>query len=163
MPIKELSNWNKLSEEEISKAFKEINEHPIKLVTREITFNLFITNPIEFLENIIKLWCCKPVFNKNKTNNNEDNNLINSWEDKQYKLSIIELLISLNIPLNIIIYCIEKIIQKQIKSRNNNIYKKHPTYKCISTPYEISSFESKLFHFLYSYILLNPSNSKNDK
>ena len=119
LPIKEISNWNKLSEEEISKALKEINGHPIKLVIREIAFNLFITNPVEFFENIIKLWCSKPAYNKDKANIDDNNNIINACIDKQYKLSIIELLISLEIPLNIILYCVEKIIQNQIKSRNN--------------------------------------------
>ena len=147
---------------EISKALKEINGHPIKLVIREIAFNLFITNPVEFFENIIKLWCSKPAYNKDKANIDDNNNIVNAYVDKQYKLSIIELLISLEIPLNIILYCIEKIIQNQIKSRNN-IYKKHSTYKIISTPYDQSVFESKIFHFLYSYILLNPLNSKNIK
>ena len=161
LPFKEMSNWNKLSEEEISKAQKEINSHPIKLVVREIAFNLFITNPIEFIENIIKLWCYIPSYDVNKENN-INNNIVNASIDKQYKLSIIELLISLEIPLNIIIYCLQKIIQKNINSRKN-IYKKHSKYKCLSTPYDISVFESKLFHFLYSYILLNPSNSGNDK
>ena len=155
LPLKEMSSWNKISEEEISKAQQEINKQPIKLVVREIAFNLFITNPTEFIENIIKLWCCK-----NDPNN--EGNIINACIDKQYKLSIIEFLISLEIPLNIILYCIGKIIQKNIKNRNN-IYKKHSVYKIISTPYDLSIYESKIFHFLYSYILLNPSNSSNDK
>ena len=159
LPYKEMSNWNKLTEDEILKAQKEINENPIKLVIREIAFNLFISNPQEFIENIIKLWCCKHNINKN---NNKADNIINSSEDKQYKLSIIELLISLGIPLNIILYSSGKLIQNKIKLRNN-IYKKNSTYKCISTPFDLSLFESKVFHFLYSYILLNPSNSTNDK
>ena len=53
LPLKEISNWNKLSDEEILKAKREINKQPIKLIIREIAFNLFITNPIEFFENII--------------------------------------------------------------------------------------------------------------
>ena len=159
LPYKEMSNWNKLTEDEILKAQKEINENPIKLVIREIAFNLFISNPQEFIENIIKLWCCKHNINKN---NNKAENITNSSEDKQYKLSIIELLISLGIPLNIILYSTGKLIQNKIKLRNN-IYKKNSTYKCISTPFDLSLFESKVFHFLYSYILLNPSNSTNDK
>ena len=158
LPLKEISNWNKLSDEEILKAKREINKQPIKLIIREIAFNLFITNPIEFFENIILLWYHQPSIN-----NKNDNNKINVTIDKQYKLSIIELLISLEIPLNIILYCIGKILQKNIKNKNN-IYKKDSIHKCISTPYEISLFESKLFHFLYSYILLNPTTiEKNDK
>ena len=157
LPLKEVSNWNKLSDEEIIKAKNEVNKQPIKSIVREIAFNLFITNPLEFFENIIILWCHKPL-----ANNKKNNNKINVTIDKQYKLSIIELLISLEIPLNVILYCINRILQKNIKSKNNP-YKKDSTYKCISTPYDISLFESKLFHFLYSYILLNPSNGdKND-
>ena len=150
LPLKEVSNWNKLSDDEILRAKNEINKQPIKAIVRDIAFNLFITNPIEFFENIIILWCHKPV-GKKKNNNKK----VNVTIDKQYKLSIIELLISLEIPLNIILYCTDKILKKNIKSKNNP-YKKDSKYKCISTPYDISLFESKLFHFLYSYILLNP-------
>ena len=158
LPQKEISNWNKLSDEEILKAKREINKQPIKVIVREIAFNLFITNPIEFFENIILLWYHKP-----SVNNKNIINKVNVTIDKQYKLSIIELLISLEIPLNIILYCIGKILQKNIKNKNNN-YKKDPIHKCISTPYDISLFESKLFHFLYSYILLNPTTTeKSDK
>ena len=153
LPLKEISNWNKLSDEEIFKAKEEINKQPIKLLIREIAFNLFVTNPIEFIENIIMLWYHKPFIN-NKNNNTTK---VNATIDKQYKLSIIELLISLEIPLNIILYSIGKIIQKNIKKKNN-IYKKDAAFKCISTPYDISLSESKLFHFLYSYILINPIN-----
>ena len=148
--LKEASNWNKLSDEEILKAKREINKNPIKIIVREIAFNLFITNPIEFFENIILLWYHK------SSNNNKNSNKVDVTIDKQYKLSIIELLISLEIPLNIILYCVGKILQKNIKN-NNNSYKKDSSFKCIATPYEISLFESKLFHFLYSYILLNPT------
>ena len=154
LPYKETSNWNKLSDDEILKSKKEINKQPIKMIVREIAFNLFITNPIEFIENIITLWCYKTSTN----NKNNNANKVNVTIDKQYKLSIIELLISLDIPLNIILYCVSKVLQKNTKK---NIYKKDPTFKCISTPYDTSLFESKLFHFLYSYILLNPNNGEN--
>ena len=105
------------------------------------------------------LWCHKPF----KNNKNNVNN-VNATNDKQYKLSIIELLISLEIPLNIILYSIGKILQKNLQNTNkNNVYKKDSTFKCISTPYDISLSESKLFHFLYSYILINPiKQEKND-
>ena len=157
LPFKEESNWNKLSDEEILNAKNEINNQPVKKLIREIAFNLFITNPIEFIENIIMLWCHKPF-----TNNKNNKNVVNATNDKQYKLSIIELLISLEIPLNIILYSIGKILQKNLQSKNN-VYKKDSTLKCISTPYDISLSESKLFHFLYSYILINPiKQEKND-
>ena len=157
LPLKEISNWNKLSDEEILKAKEEINKQPIKLLIREIAFNLFVTNPIEFIENVIMLWYHKPFIN----NKNSNTTKVNATIDKQYKLSIIELLISLEIPLNIILYSIGKIIQKNIKKKNN-IYKKDAAFKCISTPYDISLSESKLFHFLYSYILINPINLENN-
>ena len=86
---------------------KEINGHPIKLVIREIDFNSFITNLVEFFQNIIKLWCSNPAYNNDKANIDDNNNIVMACVDKQYKLSIIELLKSLEIPLNIILYCIE--------------------------------------------------------
>ena len=68
-----------------------------------------------------------------------------------------ELLISMEIPLNIIIFCLGKVIQRKISSiSKDKRYIKSKENKCFITPYEYSLFEAKFFHFIYSYILLNP-------
>ena len=146
LAFQEIETWNKISDEEIKKTKEDINKQPINKIIIEIALNLFITNPIEFIENILLIWYMT----------SSSNNKMNASIDKQYKLSIIELLISLDIPLNLILYCIGKIIQKNNSRLKNQIYKKDYIYKCISTPYQISLYEAQILHFIYSYILLNP-------
>ena len=119
-------------------------------MTSKICKNLFIANPVDFIETLINIWC----FNSSQIQNNHSRNLN---KDKQYKLSIIELLISLQIPLNIILFSLGKIYQKKINSINKEKrYQKNKQSKCFITPYEFSLYEAKFFHFIYSYILLNP-------
>ena len=63
----------------------------------------------------------------------------------------------MKIPLNIILFCLGKVIQKKISSiSKDKRYIKNREHKCYMTPYEFSLFEAKFFHFIYSYILLNP-------
>jgi hypothetical protein len=59
----------------------------------------------------------------------------------------------MEIPLDVIIFCIGCIMQKQVYLRKD-IYKKKD--KVYETPANISQYEAKLLHFIYSYILLNP-------
>ena len=61
----------------------------------------------------------------------------------------------MNIPLNLILYCINQILIKKLKLAEM-IYKKAKKNQKINTPYEFSLYEAKIFHFIYSYILLNP-------
>ena len=150
LPLNENEKLDSLSKDDIKNNMKKINENPIKQAVRDIAFSLFKTNPIEFIEALINIWC----FNSQKLNKNT--NLV---KDKQFKLSIIELLITLKIPLNIIIFCLSKIIQKKMSSTSKEkryIKNKDKELKCIITPYEFSLYEAKFFHFIYSYILLNP-------
>ena len=96
------------------------------------------------------------------------NNYMDQYEgiDKQIKLSIIELLISMDIPLDVILFCLGTIIQNKIVI-NKEIYIKNQKEKCYETPIKQSIYEAKIFHFIYSYILLNPNkytkeNNEND-
>ena len=150
LPLNENEKLDSLSEEDIKNNMKKINNNPIKKVVKEIAFNLFQTNPIDFIEALINIWC----FNSQKEFKNKNTSLV---KDKQFKLSIIELLITLKIPLNIIIFCLSKIIQRKMNSTSKEKrYIKNKEFKCIITPYEFSLYEAKFFHFIYSYILLNP-------
>ena len=143
------SNKNQQTE-----GLESIKKNPIKKIVTEISINLFYINPIEFLETVLELWCNISTEIHKKSD-------IEINIDAQYKLTIIEFLISLEIPLNIILYCINVIIQKNLKTEKiENEKIKKPKYvkdkKIYITPYKVGIYEAKLIHFLYSYILLNP-------
>ena len=117
----------------------------IKNVIISISQNLFLTDSIKFIENIIYLWS-QDFTSEFKT------------KDKQYKLSIIELLTALDIPMDVIIFCISSYLQKTFE--NNNAIKKYvksKPNKCYKTPLDVGIREGKIFHLIYSYILLNPN------
>ena len=134
----------KLPKEQIDLAKESIKSNPIKQYILDIAMNLFITDAIKFMENIIGLWCSDGIENVRGQN---------SLNDKQFKLSIIELLISMDIPIDIILFCIGVVLQNKIVVKKDLYIKFGKNY---STPYNISINESKYFHFIYSYLLLNP-------
>ena len=156
LPLKK-ANKEIFSDDDIEQGIESIKKDPIKNIVREISLNLFIINPIEFMQTLIKIWCYASSKNPNPTN-------IDISIDAQYKLTIIEYLISLNIPLNIILYCMNIILIKNIaaekmKEKNEKKppkYEKDPKTKLFHMPYYIGVFEAKILHFVYSYILLNP-------
>ena len=147
-----INSWNNLSNQELIKAKDMINKNPIKKVIREIALNLFASNPTQFIEKIIDIWCF------GQKCQDQNSKTVNASIDKQFQLSIIELLISMNVPLNIILYCINQLLINKLKNMDNKNkkYKKDPKTKMFMTPYEYSLYEAKIFHFIYSYILLNP-------
>ena len=154
LPLRK-ANKDIFSDEDIKQGLNYINKDPIKKIVKEISLNLFLINPIEFLLTLVKIWC----FTSSKTPKNIDINT-----DAQYKLTIIEYLISLNIPLNIILYCMNVIMQITIRSeklkekteKKPPKYVKDPKSKIFIMPYYVGVFEAKIIHFVYSYILLNP-------
>ena len=153
LPLKK-ANKEIFSDKDITNGLESVKKKPLKKIVREIAFNLFLTNPLEFMETIIRIWC----FSSTKKPKNIDITI-----DAQYKLTIIEFLISLDIPLNIILYCLNIIIQKNIKLEKEREkkkkyikYQRDPKKKCFITSHIVGVFEAKLIHLLYSYILLNP-------
>ena len=153
LPLKK-ANKEIFSEEDIKQGLNSIKKDPIKNIVKEISLNLFLTSPIEFLQTLLKIWC----FTSAKNPKNIDISI-----DSQYKLTIIEFLISLNIPLNIILYCLNIIMMKNLslekmKEKNEKKYKyiKDPKSKVFILPTYFGIFEAKIIHFVYSYILLNP-------
>ena len=136
-----------LSEEQINLVKENIKNNPIKQYILEIAMNLFITDSVKFIGNIIGMWCMDL--------NIREESVIN---DKQYKLSIIELLISMDIPVDIILFCIGYELQNKFRK---DVYRK--VNKNYETPYEISLYEAKIFHFIYSYLLLNPNKYSKEK
>ena len=154
LPLK-IANKDIFSDEDIKQGLNAIKKDPIKNIVKEISLNLFLINPIEFLQTLILIWC----YTSSKKPRN-----IDISADSQYKLTIIEYLISLNIPLNIILYCINIIMIRNIssekfKEKNEKVppkYIKDPRSKIFIINTNVGIFEAKLLHFLYSYILLNP-------
>ena len=133
------------------------SKEQIRNILIDLTFNLFIKNPIDFMNNYINIWCESPVeqsnldFNKIKDNKNDLDNFYKASKDKQFKLSMIELLISLSIPLPLILYSIQRVINFHYQI-NKNSYVKGKN-KMLKTSYTESIYESKILHFLYSYLI----------
>ena len=147
----EINTWNNISKIELQSTKEMINQNPIKNNIIKIAFNLFSSNPIFFIEKILDIWC----FGQKGLNDNLSK--INACIDKQFQLSIIEILIAMNIPVNIIFYCVNQILINKLKvDTKNKKYKKDQKTKISMTPYDYSLYEAKIFHFIYSYILLNP-------
>ena len=140
------------SDQDIKNGLESVKKNPIKKIVKDLAINLFYIYPIEFMETILDIWCFSSI---RKPKN------IEICIDAQYKITIIEFLISLEIPLNIILYCINILIQRRIKNdkekeKKGQYIKYIKEKKVYITPYEVGKFEAKLMHFLYSYILLNP-------
>ena len=152
----EINSWNNISKIELKNTKEMIKKNPIKKIVIEIALNLFCSNSIQFIEKLLDIWCFG--------NGKDQNSSVNASIDKQFQLSLIELLISMNVPLNIILYCINQILINKLKpiDNKNKKYKKDPKSKMLITPYEYSLYEAKIFHFIYSYILLNPINDKKE-
>ena len=127
-----------LTQDQISHAKDIIKNNPIKQYIIRIAMNLFLTDSIKFMENVLQLWN------------------VDSLEDKQYKLSIIELLISMDIPLDVILFCVNGLFQKN-KIFKKDKYAKSSVEKCYETNLNQSIEEAKYFHFIYSYLLINPN------
>ena len=148
----QINSWNNISKIELQNAKEMINKNSIKKVIIDIAFSLFCSNSIEFIEKILDIWCFGQMgLEKNSST-------VNASLDKQFLLSIIELIISMNVPFNVILYCINQILINKLKNNDtkNKKYKKDPRTKNFVTPYEYSVYEAKICHFIYSYILLNP-------
>ena len=135
----------------ISEELENINTSPIKSVILRIAKHLFITDSVKFISNILRLWSQDCV---------DDNQKMS--KDKQFKLSIIELMIAMDIPIDVILCCIGIYLQKNF-ANNSKIYIKSKPDKCYVTPIDESIKEAKIFHFLYSYISLNPSRKKDEE
>ena len=153
LPLRKV-NKEIFTDEDIKEGLEYTKKKPLKIIVRDLGLNLFLTNPIEFMETIVRLWC----ISRKKIQQE-----IPIIKDAQYKVTIIEFLISLNIPLNIILYCLNILLQRNIKlekerEKTKKIikYQKDPKLKVYITPYAEGVFEAKLIHFIYSYIQLNP-------
>ena len=154
----EINSWNNISNIELQSAKEMINKNPIKKIIKDIVLFLFNSNPILFIEKILDIWCF------GQKGLNEKLSKVNACVDKQFQLSIIELLIAMNIPVNIIFFCVNQILINKLKitDTKNKKYKKDQKTKISITPYDYSLYEAKIFHFIYSFILLNPIYDKKE-
>ena len=144
------NNYSKemLPRDKINEMMESINKNPIKNLIINIALNLFTTDSIKFIENIILLWCQGNIAGKSTIN------------DKQYKLAIIELLISMDIPIDVIMFCVGAYLQKFFNKYKKEYKKINKSDKYYPTPRKLSIKEAKIFHFIYSFILLNHNGFK---
>ena len=123
---------------------KNKNNKSIKLLKSQISnicMNIFISNPYEFMNCFLNLWL------------NEKHKYVH--KDKQYKLSMIELLVNINIPTEVILISILKNINvSKIKELKKSKHKVKGNY-CFYINRDIASYEAKICHLVYSYIILN--------
>ena len=75
------------------------SKEQIRNILIDLTFNLFVKNPIDFMNNYINIWCESPVNLTNEENNKNNENFYKASKDKKYKLNMIELLSNLYVPL----------------------------------------------------------------
>jgi hypothetical protein len=123
---------------------KNKNNKSIKLLKSQISnicLNIFISNPYEFMNCFLNLWL------------NEKHKYVH--KDKQYKLSMIELLVNINIPTEVILISILKNINvSKIKELKKSKHKVKGNY-CFYINRDIASYEAKICHLVYSFIILN--------
>ena len=118
-----------------------------------ILWNIYAKYPLAFMKNIIKLFM------------NENNKYI--FKDKQYKLSIIEVLSNMKIPTDIFILSISKNIDVEKIKNLEKTQNKYNGFYPYSLNKDQSTFESKLCQLIYSYLIfgkygISKNNSKVD-
>ena len=111
----------------------------LKHLIISILWNIYVKYPLAFMKNILKLFM------------NESNKYIH--KDKQYKLSIIEILSQMKIPTDIFLLSISQNINLE-KIRNlEKVEIKYNGYYPYSLKKEQSAYEAKLCQLIYSYII----------
>ena len=124
----------------------------IKEIMQTLIRNLFLKNPIIFLQNYLDIWngdCTydekteKPIYPQ-----------ITPVKDKLYKLTMLELLYSLDIDLDLILLSISVIYNNKYPPKKSKYIKGEN--KIYITPYDEALYESQICHFIYSFILLDP-------
>ena len=120
---------------------KVVNNQGIQLKQLIITilWNIYIKYPLEFMRNIIKLFMT------------EDHRYIS--KDKQYKLSIIEILSLMKIPTDIFILSITKTIDTDKIKYSEKTQTKFNGYYPYSLNKTQATYEAKLCQLIYSYLI----------
>ena len=127
--------------ENIGEEKKVINNQSFQLKQLIITilWNIYIKYPLEFMKNIIKLFMT------------EDHRYIS--KDKQYKLSIIEILTLMKIPTDIFILSISKTIDIDKIKYSEKTQNKFNGYYPYSLNKSQATYEAKLCQLIYSYLI----------
>ena len=111
----------------------------LKQLIITILWNIYIKYPLAFMKNIIKLFMT------------EDHRYIS--KDKQYKLSIIEILSLMKIPTDIFILSISKTIDTDKLKSSEKTQNKFNGYYPYSLNKDQSTYEAKLCQLIYSYLI----------
>ena len=136
----EIRFQSNLNDESSKKSTSRTNKQ-VKSQIVHIAVNIFLSNPFEFMSKFMSLWM------------NEKNRFIAN--DKQYKVSMVELLVLMNLPMEIVI----NTITKNINVAKIKDYKKSKIKIKDSYPYYLNKdqciYEAKICHLIYSYIIFN--------
>ena len=127
--------------ENTTKEKNVINIQSIQLKQLIITilWNIYIKYPLAFMKNIIKLFMT------------ENHKYIS--KDKQYKLSIIEILSLMKIPTDIFILSVAKNIDTDKLKSSEKTQSKVNGYYPYSLNQVQSTYEAKLCQLIYSYLI----------
>ena len=130
-----------------------IQSMQLKQLILIILWNIYAKYPLAFMKNILKLFM------------NENNKYIS--KDKQYKLTIIEILSELKIPTEIFILSITQNIDINKIKTYEKTNTKFNGYYPFSLKKDQSTYEAKLCQLVYSYIVysqngIGKNNSKID-
>ena len=125
----------------------------LKQLIISILWNIYIKYPLAFMKNILKLFM------------NEKNKYIH--KDKQYKLSIIEILSHMKIPTDIFILSISNNINIEKIKNVEKVSAKYNGFYPYALNKDQSIYEAKLCQLIYSYIIfgqfgISKNNSKID-
>ena len=125
----------------------------LKQLIITILWNIYIKYPLAFMKNIIKLFMT------------ENHRYIS--KDKQYKLSIIEILNLMKIPTDIFILSISKNIDIDKLKITEKVQNKYNGYYPYILNKDQCTYESKLCQLIYSYLIysqygISKTNSKID-
>ena len=135
---------NTVTDESMIFSDKKNKNKSIRLLKSQISnicMNIFISNPYEFMNCFLNLWL------------NEKHKYIH--KDKQYKLSMIELLVNINIPTEVILISILKNINvSKIKDIKKSKHKVKGNF-CFYINKDAATYEAKICHLVYSFIILN--------
>jgi hypothetical protein len=126
-------------------------KHNLKMLRSQIVninLNLFLANPIEYMNKFLSLWM------------NEKNRYI--VKDKQYKLSMIEILVNTGVSTDVVLAAvIRNVNATKIKDYKKSKVKIKDFYPFYLNKDQLT-YEAKLCQFVYSYIIFN-SNLRVDK
>ncbi|MCQ2815665.1 MAG: dopey family protein [archaeon] len=114
----------------------------LRLRIIDIVRSIFLKYPIEFFSHFFILW------------NNKKKNIM-EIKDKLYKVAMLEMLVEMKVPMNLILATMNKILKASDKYK----YKKGKNKNNLSN-YNQAVYECQILHFVYSYLIFEQKNKE---